>query len=332
MNRIIGIGDIHLRSKSYYKVGFNQFLNWIDTTLKNEDKSSTEILIAGDILDKVTILPYAAALTVDFFRMLKQKAENVYVILGNHDYGLSEYKVINTKSFLEKNGVTVIDQLCEYTTQLGFKLLCLPWTYGSRHKDVNEFLKEHTGSYDVCTAHWELESLYGSDFVDLSNVQSKTFMCGHIHSHKVNPMYLGSILPNNIEELKTKDPSVLRVLSQDGKVEDINIPDFVKLATFTIKDLTDLNQLSKDPDVFYKVYHPKTISSRDIIAQAKILGLKVYGTEKDREELSIDFKSIDDVQEYKVQSHEDILNSCRERMQLTDEVYNLCLQTITAVS
>ena len=122
------------------------------------------------------------------------------------------------------------------------------------------------------------------------------------------------------------------MLYKKTKVEDINIPDFVKLATFTIKDLTDLNQLSKDSDIFYKVYHPKTISSRDIIAQAKVLGLKVYGTEKDREELSIDFKSIDDVQEYKVQSHEDILNSCRERMQLTDEVYNLCLQTITAVS
>src|SRR5574344_572623 len=120
---LIGIGDIHLRSKNYYKTGLKAFLDWFNKTFPDERREETEIVIAGDVLNKVAMLPFVAASTVNLFETLHKKAKNVYVILGNHDYGMSKYKVINTKDFLEKEGAIVIDTLCEYTTELGFKLL-----------------------------------------------------------------------------------------------------------------------------------------------------------------------------------------------------------------
>lgn len=334
---LIGIGDVHLRSKKFYKVGFKAFLDWFDKKFPDSEKETTEILLAGDVLNKVSMLPYVAASTVDLFKVLHKKAKNIYIILGNHDYGLSKYKVISTKDFLEREGAIVIDDFCEYRTELGFNLLCLPWKYGATHAKVNAFLNnlDLSKSYDVCTAHWELESLYGSDFVDLSKVNAKTFMCGHIHSHKVNPKYLGSILPNSIAETKDYDKSIVRALSMNEsgekwKEHELEIPNFLQLRTVTIKSLADIIGLSKEENCFYKILHPKTIPAKDVANQTRLSGINLYGTgvvEEEKPEIDLQ-KDLENIKEYSVQSHLDILELYKDSLQLDNNLLNLCLQAI----
>jgi hypothetical protein len=339
MRTLVGIGDIHLRNKSFYKMGLKSFLTWLDKTLPDDKRDSTEILLAGDILNKVNMLPFAAASTVTLMELLHRKASTVYVILGNHDYGLSKYKVINTKPFLEKNGVVVIDQLCEYTTKLGFSLLCLPWCYGVSHDQVNKFIQSTISGkhYNVCTAHWELESCYGSNFVDVNNVPADAFMCGHIHSHKYNNKYLGSILPNSIAEAKDNDQSVLRFFTKtdDDKkvVSDITIPNFLSLRQVEIKQLSDLKELDSGLEVFYKIIYPAELTNNDIINQAKLCGIKVYETQQaDVENVDLgNVSNLGQVSEYVVQTHLDILKNYKDVLKIDDSVYNLCVQAIQTV-
>lgn len=340
---LIGIGDIHLRSKNYYKAGLKAFLDWFSKTFPDERREETEIVIAGDVLNKVAMLPFVAASTVNLFETLHKKAKNVYVILGNHDYGMSKYKVINTKDFLEKEGAIVIDTLCEYTTELGFKLLCLPWMYGTTHRQVNAFIEslDPNTEYDVCTAHWELESLFNSDFVDLSKVNAKSFMCGHIHQHGVNSKYLGSILPNAIVEDKEKDPSVVKMLlknDENGKFKEqvIAIPSFLKLKSVKIENLTDISNLEKAENCFYKILHTRLLNEKDIKSQAKLSGVNIYSCERVEEEKAVGdidlSNSLENVKEYTTQSHIEILEKYKDKLQLAADVYSICLQAVRDVA
>ena len=339
--KLIGLGDVHLRNKAFYRAGFKGFLDWFDKTIPDEHCESTEILLAGDFLNKISMLPRVGAESVRFTSILKRKASTVYCILGNHDYGTSGYKVINIKDFLEELGIVVIDDFCEYTTKLGFNILCLPWRYGCTHAQVNKYLKsldlEHT-EYDACSAHWELESMFGSDFVDLSPVNAKAFMCGHIHSHKCNPKYLGSILPNQIEEVKDNDPSVVRILVKDlknneCKNHEFQIPNFISIKKVTINSLADIQNLQADSNCFYKVYHPTTLSEKDIKNRMKILNIQLYGFDEVDAEVNEDVKiEFGEIEEYKTQSHQDILNKLQEVLKLDNRVLTACNQAIQATT
>lgn len=334
--QLIGIGDIHLRDSDFYTVGFSNFLKWFKQTIPDSFKDSTEIILAGDVLNKITMSPIVGSLAIQLFSTLHQKASTVYVILGNHDYGLNKYKVVNVKDFLEGLGAVVIDDLCEFQTKLGFNLLCLPWKYNCTHSQVNNFLQKldvKNKQYDVCTAHWELESLFGSDFVDLQNVNATSYMCGHIHSHKSNPKYLGSILPNSISELKKNDASVVKILTKDQetgvcKNNEFAIPSFIDIERVLITDLTDLQKLQSRLDLFYEIIHDDTISKKDIKNQMKLLNLQIYGLKRRQDvELSVEF-NLDDISEYKTQSHSVILEKLQDDLQLEPVVISACQRAI----
>ena len=103
-------------------------------------------------------------------------------------------------------------------------------------------------------------------------------------------------------------------------------------STVTIGNLGDIAQYTGHPDIFYKIIHPKTIAGRDIKSQARISGVLVYETEKlEAETTKKEIKDVDDVPEYRVQTHKDILNSCKEKLQLDQDTYDLCMRTIEIV-
>lgn len=333
---LIGIGDIHLRNKAYYQEGLAKFANWFDSKFPDNFKNNTEIILAGDIFNKVSMLPSTAARAIDLFNLFYKKASTVYAILGNHDYGLSKYKIVNTKAFLEKNNIVVIDDLCEFQTKLGFNLLCLPWKYATTHQTVNKFLEDKKSrEYDACIAHWELESLYGSTFVELKDIKAKAFMCGHIHSHKTNPKYLGSILPNNIEEVKDNDPSIIKVLLEKedtSKVVDFEIPNFVNLQSVKIETLADINNLEKG--IYYKILYPKNLSIKDINNQAKLAGINIYSlTKLLTDKLDIDLnKNLSNIKEYTAQSHQEILQAHKASLNIDEELFTSLSQVIDFVA
>lgn len=340
---LVGIGDAHLRNRAFYKKGLRDFINWIDQTLPDSKKEDTEIVLAGDVLHRIYMLPTVSALALELFEMLHKKASTIYAILGNHDYGLNKYKVENSQVFLEKLGVVVINKFCDYETKNGFKLCCLPWVYGSSHSKVQKYIEENTKdkTYDALVAHWELESVAGSPHIDISSINTKAYFCGHIHSHDTNPQYLGSILPNSVAENKDYDHSVIRLLAKDmdtGNVKqaEITIPSFLTLKKYTIQSLTDLKNLETNENIFYKIIHSPIIDGKDVYIQARLLGLHVYKTEVLREEdeeiVSGSVKEFSIDKKYTSQNPADILTAYKDRLQLTDEEYTECLQIIEEVS
>lgn len=342
MKILMGIGDIHLRDKPFYKKGLNNFLEWFDSKIPDNKRDCTEIILTGDIFDKISLYPETSALAIKFFKTLHKKASTVYSILGNHDYGLTQYHIKNTTPFLKKLNVQVIEEPCTITTNLGFKLLCLPWAYNFTHAKMNDYIKKNCDQqyYDACISHWEIDSLFGSSCIELNNVQSKVFYCGHIHSHATNPYYLGSILPNNISEIKTEDFSVLRMLVQKDDnnciTKDLPIPSFISIKSTHIHSLTDLENIqNQDSTIFFKIYYDPAISLNDIENKSKVLGLQVYSIEPEgKEEIEIpslqeDFLLNKEV--YIPKSHTDLLQRYAKQFKLSEKEFELAQKLITEV-
>ena len=336
---LLEIGDLHLRKKDFFEVGFKKFSEWFDNTFPDEARENTEIILAGDVFDKIALLPSVAAMAVELSNLLFKKAKTVYAILGNHDYGLHKYRIENTKGLLEELHFTVIDELSVVTTKLGFKILCLPWIYGSSFKKVNAFIKEHENEeYDVLCSHWELEPMFGNkeDFIDISNLKVKSYACGHIHSHNQNPKYLGSILPNSIAEGKEFNNSVVKMFCKDfesgkSKERQIDIPSFISIKEIQLKNLEELSSLVRDPAVFYKIFFREGITERSIVTQANLLGLNIYSLEKTHDgEQKAEIQKIE-VKEYSVVGPWDLIKLYKEPLGITNEEESLCIQIIKSV-
>lgn len=331
---LVGIGDIHLRKKDFFEVGIEKFEKWFDETFPNEAKENTEIILAGDIFDKIALLPSVAAEAVKLSNLFFKKAKRVYAILGNHDYGLHRYRVENSKKLLDELGFIVIDNLTTLTTENGFRVLCLPWVYNTSLGKVNEFIKQNENeNFDAVCAHWELEPLFGDEFMDLSNVKTNSYMIGHIHSHNSNPKYLGSVLPNSVAEGKELDNSVIKMLCKDfdqnkSKEREVPIPSFVSISEVVIQSLEDLSSLQKDSSVFYKIFHPATITEKSVKTQAELLGLNIYSLEKIHEEGSEELNTEVEIKEYTKTGPEDLIELYAEALNITEEEKIACLQVI----
>ena len=335
---LLEIGDIHCRKSSFYSEGIKSFEEWFDKKFSDSARESTEIVIAGDFMHSIMFLPTAAAEACNLVNLFKRKASTIYVIPGNHDYGLSSYKVESSTPFLRELGVEVITEFCEYETKLGFKLLCDPWEFKKTHKQVSAQLEAaQDKEFDSVVTHWELEPMpNSSEFIDVTKLNTKTFACGHIHAHKQNPKYLGSILPNSISENKDEDQSVIRALVMDTenrsrfKVTDIDIPSFITLEKVTISTLSDIGKLPVNPKIFYKItYDGDIIHASDIRNQAKLYGIHVYKLDpikKVSEEQELEENSIFAKDKLGSYTPVDILQFCKDQLDVTEEEYEWCLQ------
>lgn len=336
---LLEVGDIHCRKSVFYSEGIDSFKEWFDKKFPDESRATTEMLIAGDVLDSILFMPTAAAILESLSKLFHRKASHVYVIPGNHDYGLSGYKVESSTSYLRELGFIVFDTFGVYTTELGFKLLCAPWEFKRTIKDVNALLSAHKEeSFDAIATHWELEPMFGStEFVNLDGFKTKSFACGHIHAHKQNPKYLGSILPNSVSENKDEDQSVIRALIKNTeddskfKVVDIDVPSFITLQKVTVNTLADVSALPANPKVFYKIsYDSDIIQGSDIRTQAKLHGIHIYKLESIKKEVEETSTPIDDslFAKDKLGSYTpiDILQFCKDQLDLTEEEYEWTLQ------
>lgn len=344
MNILMGIGDIHLRDKAFYKKGIDGFLQWFDSKIPDTKKDCTEIMIAGDIFDRISLLPETSALAIKFFDVLRRKASTVYTILGNHDYGLTQYHVKNVTPFLKKLHVQVIEEPCTIETKLGFRILCLPWAYNLSHVKINEYIKNNcTGqSYDACVSHWEISPLFDSPNIDLSEVQSASFYCGHIHSHSADNKYLGSILPNSIPEVKENDNSILRMLvkKDDGTciTKDLTIPSFISIKTLHIQSLADLDQYSNvvNNNVFFKIKYNTNLTVTNIENKCNLLNIQVYSIEPEHKEEEEDVNIL--LQEnflnnkvYVPKNHKDLLQKYAGQFTLSEKEFALAQKLVEEV-
>lgn len=335
---LVGLGDIHTRNKPFYRYGFKEFLKWLDQKFPDESKETTEFFLAGDILNKVSMVPPTSADLIELDKVLKRKARTIYVILGNHDYGLTNYKVVSAEELLVSLGWVVITENQVLTTGLGFKVLCLPWQPSVSFAALNEYVESLKGTqFDAFVSHWDLDFSFSEDsFIKTQEVQTLAFMGGHIHSHKWNNKYLGSILPNSSAENKEQDRSVVRVVIKDfetnkHKVVDLEIPSFVRLPKVYIKDLSELDSLEKSPDIFYKFIS----NILNLKIEAKKRGLQVYKIEKEDFESKLQSEDEENpTQEidgfnYTLYNHKQLLDLYAEELKLNNLVKSLAAQAIS---
>lgn len=340
---LLGLGDPHCRKETWYKYGIKKIIEWMDKEVfpPKLPRDRVEVLITGDSLDDVLMDPKDSAAAVEFFNYLTSKASTVYAILGNHDYGLEDYKIIDASPFLESLGVTVIKEVGPMVTNLGFKLFNIPWVPKTKHNEINELLKSYTNNeYDVVTSHWELEkSIMSEHFVDVHSLKAKAYMCGHIHQHSFNPDYLGSLLPNNISEVKDKNPSVIRMLfTQDGNSEyilkDFPIPSVVHIVQKEITSVNDLDQFELKEDTFYKIEIDSSLDKRLVRLKAKNLGIQVYDIEKIKKAKAVDGVStaLEGEKLLKPKTKLEMLKCIQQLLSLSDEDLEVCKQYIELAS
>ena len=277
---LIGFGDIHIRKDKWYVQGFEEFINYIEKTLPDDRRDYTEICLPGDIVEGIALLPSTSAMVTNFFSVLFRKAKTVYVVLGNHDFGLVYYKIKSLRPFLESLGVVVIKDICDYTTNLGFRLLCIPHIPSQSMGEANEEVKKFEGiEFDCVVSHRELHPMIGStEFLDLSKINSHCYFCGHIHKHNNDPKYLGSILPNKSDEVKSNDPSVMRIYIKDSKTyKDFDLPVFIDIQNVKVSSVTELQSFKVAPKTFYNFFiSGNALTVKDVKAYCELYSIPLY--------------------------------------------------------
>lgn len=276
---LIGLGDIHIRKEDWYMEGFNSFIEYIDHTLPDSAKSYTEVFLPGDIAENIFLLPITSAMITRFIHILQKKASTVYVVVGNHDFGLVNYKVKSLRPFLENLGVVVIKQVSVVTTKLGFKVLCIPHKPSQTFAELNEELTQFTDEYDCVVAHREVHPMIGSDeCMDISRINSHCYFLGHIHSHGNDSKYLGSILPNKIDEVKKNDPSVMRIYRQDTKTyTDFTLPDFIDIQKVYVSSYEDIRNIIVEPHTYYSfIIKGNCLSTSDVKHYCTLNSIPMY--------------------------------------------------------
>lgn len=172
MNRkIIFIGDQHWKNKEPFKLKTTEF--FIDL----QKKYSEDILVfTGDFFDTASShFDEVMRLAVEYLLPFSE----VHIVSGNHECNnkrsgnplsvLNQFS--NIKTYLEKTEVMIE----------GKKFLMLPYLYSL--KEMKKYEDISGGDYDFVVSHVAYPNTNGgaSDELDLSKINAKYFIYGHIH-------------------------------------------------------------------------------------------------------------------------------------------------------
>lgn len=178
MSNIVFIGDVHLKAKEPYMDASFQFLNYLE-----ENHLNDVLVFTGDLFDNT--FPHFELLMDRLLNSLIKFPE-VYIISGNHEVFDSKTtkKMGNPLALLDHvSGIRTFLNLEEIEIR-GKKFLMLPYLY-----DVAKMKSEYealNGTYDFVVCHVAYPSTnFGSmDEIDLSKIDAKVFIYGHIHEPK----------------------------------------------------------------------------------------------------------------------------------------------------
>jgi hypothetical protein len=253
MNKVLVIGDLHLKHTSPYFEAQQQFLNWLD-----ENYRGNTFIFVGDELD-------SSAPDWEVFSMFAnflEKQTQVYLLGGNHTHSRRKGSVLeginhlpNVKVILEKEEITINN----------YKCLFLPFKYSLSMKEEYESLK---GSYDFIFTHiTPPESAFGNEGINLS-VQGTTIH-GHIHLaknfiHNENQHYIiGVPIATRHGEI---DNPIFEIV--EGKIVEITHPSYFEYETVEFgqlpKNKNNVLNIINAPDSnsvndFYKDYFVRDI-------------------------------------------------------------------------
>lgn len=215
---MIIVGDLHLTDKIPY-------YNANKTLLKEIFKYDENILFLGDIFDKSS--PHWKVYEI-FKEYVLTHRKHLYMIQGNHDFSKKKGSAVNNFELLEN--VSVFSEITETNIE-GLQCLIIPFMYSKESYENISF------KGDYCFGHFtpEQES-FGKEFVDISKINVKKIIIGHIHKRKTykNLEIVGVPLPTrNLE-----NPCNIFRLENDELLE-IELPDIFKIVDIEYGDMPD---------------------------------------------------------------------------------------------
>jgi DNA repair exonuclease SbcCD nuclease subunit len=234
MARLLLIGDLHFKASNLVE-GEELVRKLIEK--RDELCGIDAIVLLGDLLDNhATVHSQAFNLVHDL--LLAFQAENIFVLVGNHDY-------INNSQFLTTqhpfnvfkkwgNNIHIVDDLTEWKHK-GQNFVFLPYVPVGRFMEALQKKQqfEDNGSIDYIFAHQEFE---GSVFTDKGDEwpYETHVISGHIHGRRNlktpnsegtgNVFYLGSPIQHSFAETPDKAIAVLDTLTGIFEYYPLDMP------------------------------------------------------------------------------------------------------------
>jgi DNA repair exonuclease SbcCD nuclease subunit len=306
--KLIVVGDIHLRENDPYFTQGKLFLDWLFT---NHNESENSLLLLGDLVESINVSHELLEVYIDYFVNVS-KFKKIYILQGNHDCTisstlLSAFKPLkNVEVILEAKSLILgkVHALClphfDYT-QSGVSMVDF---YSNPDEDIKKI------EFDFCFHHVEDETEhFSSKFCDLSTYRVKTFMAGHIHTETITKggHYLGSPIFNSRSE-QNKVPIIASIDLLSKEYSIIEVPIWLKyydveypnvlpaidtpLAVITVDDSLDREETIKfykadlDKRVIPKIYYFRRINHK----KTKLEEIALSSKKQDTKDLLTLFK------------------------------------------
>lgn len=217
---IVVVGDIHYQEKMPKKAQAEQVIDFIFNN-KEYNNSNNVLFLLGDLVENVESPHEVLGYFVNLF-LNRAEFEWVYILQGNHDACitsslLSVFKPIQNITIIQEPTIVNIHNK---------KILALPYYYHEGTslppmiENYSSILKDlySNQSFDLVFHHVEDETEhYGKKFCDLSWVNTKDWLCGHIHTCSLQKggRYLGACTLNSSTE-KGRQPYIAYVTDAPG--------------------------------------------------------------------------------------------------------------------
>ncbi len=251
------LGDIHFSSTSEWKlnVGKNIVKYFTKEFSPQVNNLEDECILLGDLFDQLTSPGSTYALMNDLYTGFLSCFRKVYIIPGNHDYGIfkSSQKEELTFSFLaSKHNVEIIDDPYAVKIIQGKSCLFLPHipNVGNIEKYYDKYYQENCSEIiarirgntqdpnlktaDYAFGHITIESPnlhYRMIHLPKDKIPANRCIFGHIHTSQ-DEEYLQSIYACKINEVA--DRHILKI-TEHGE-EKIKIPEFCRYSHVTYPD------------------------------------------------------------------------------------------------
>lgn len=226
-------GDIHLSAMTpwVHEVG-EKFISWFDKWCDSINDSDPNILWLGDITEKDVNPGDVVDQEYRLFKRCSEVFNNVYVLMGNHDLKLYKSKAQHSLKFLRNIPHVHIIETPEEFTINNTSIRALPFMRieGQTLVDYYSNMK-FDADVDLVVGHWNKVDKKNPLIkgIDISNMRSKMFCLGHIHT-RVDPDYTGSIFPNKVNE---EGQRVYKIFNDGKLIDEVELPCFLKYKTIT---------------------------------------------------------------------------------------------------
>lgn len=287
-------GDIHLSAMNPWNhdVGEN-FIKWFEQFCKTEvqkDAGERNILWLGDITEKDVNPGDVVDQEYRIFKLCSDYFANTFVIMGNHDLKLYKKKAQHSLKFLRNlPNVKIIENPQDITVN-NMKVRMLPHVRveGKSLSDYYSQMCFRTDA-DLTVGHWcklnPLAPHMGG--VDISNMRSKMFCLGHIHT-RIEDCYTGSIYANKSTEVGER---VYKMFDNGAEVGCGIIPTFLDYRTVVYPNEPDVSLTNPYMSIVFDVEGVNSIQQ----ARIQYPGIYVRGTVKKKidKEITQNIKSSD---------------------------------------